>query len=275
MQGDVIDVISINESGWWDGVCDGRRGWFPSNYVESLEGNGSTKRSSVSHSQGSQFLSVSPSLHASSGTSLHSNAQSTINSNMAFNAQSYSNMTKSFTHKSPLMRNYGGLVGAFPKQNSLPESEHFSPLHVNSPSNPHNLQQQSYSYQQSYSQLSAQHLSPQTHFLSESDQTLKKRTPNLFIKTSGSLSPSSFYSVVPSSSHSAIQSTAHPINSALPATMHSAIPSAVSSNIPLTAMSNLKVEPSYSSSLHSSVTPTHLQSASSIPPQDTFDKVCY
>ena len=31
-QGDQIQVITQLESGWWDGVIDGVRGWFPSNY---------------------------------------------------------------------------------------------------------------------------------------------------------------------------------------------------------------------------------------------------
>jgi son of sevenless-like protein len=31
-QGDTIQVITQLESGWWDGVINGVRGWFPSNY---------------------------------------------------------------------------------------------------------------------------------------------------------------------------------------------------------------------------------------------------
>ncbi|KJX95524.1 cell division control protein Cdc25 [Zymoseptoria brevis] len=31
-QGDIIQVITQLESGWWDGVIHGTRGWFPSNY---------------------------------------------------------------------------------------------------------------------------------------------------------------------------------------------------------------------------------------------------
>ncbi|KAI9840324.1 MAG: hypothetical protein M1837_001771 [Sclerophora amabilis] len=31
-QGDVIQVITQLESGWWDGIINGVRGWFPSNY---------------------------------------------------------------------------------------------------------------------------------------------------------------------------------------------------------------------------------------------------
>ncbi|GAA5929320.1 uncharacterized protein JCM15063_004119 [Sporobolomyces koalae] len=37
-QGDIIEVLSTLESGWWDGIhCDTRvRGWFPSNYVQHI-----------------------------------------------------------------------------------------------------------------------------------------------------------------------------------------------------------------------------------------------
>jgi son of sevenless-like protein len=31
--GDLIEVLSQLESGWWDGLLDNERGWFPSNYV--------------------------------------------------------------------------------------------------------------------------------------------------------------------------------------------------------------------------------------------------
>jgi son of sevenless-like protein len=33
-EGDVIQVITQLESGWWDGVINGIRGWFPSNYCQ-------------------------------------------------------------------------------------------------------------------------------------------------------------------------------------------------------------------------------------------------
>ncbi|KAF9423163.1 hypothetical protein BGZ94_008390 [Podila epigama] len=33
-KGDVIQVLAQLESGWWAGHCQGRQGWFPSNYVE-------------------------------------------------------------------------------------------------------------------------------------------------------------------------------------------------------------------------------------------------
>lgn len=36
--GEVIHVLNRDASGWWDGEVDGRRGWFPSNYVTSEVG---------------------------------------------------------------------------------------------------------------------------------------------------------------------------------------------------------------------------------------------
>ncbi|KAF9396749.1 hypothetical protein BGX21_009414 [Mortierella sp. AD011] len=34
---EVIQVLAQLESGWWAGYCQGRQGWFPSNYVQVLE----------------------------------------------------------------------------------------------------------------------------------------------------------------------------------------------------------------------------------------------
>jgi len=48
-QGDVIQVITQLESGWWDGVIRGVRGWFPSNYcavVKTSFEDGRTSRNS-------------------------------------------------------------------------------------------------------------------------------------------------------------------------------------------------------------------------------------
>ncbi|KAI9287806.1 hypothetical protein BC943DRAFT_201593 [Umbelopsis sp. AD052] len=36
-KGDSIDVLAQLDSGWWDGWCNGKRGWFPSNYVEVID----------------------------------------------------------------------------------------------------------------------------------------------------------------------------------------------------------------------------------------------
>jgi son of sevenless len=38
-EGDVIQVITQLESGWWDGVINGVRGWFPSNYCQVITSN--------------------------------------------------------------------------------------------------------------------------------------------------------------------------------------------------------------------------------------------
>lgn len=37
-EGDIIQVITQLESGWWDGVINGVRGWFPSNYCQIVNG---------------------------------------------------------------------------------------------------------------------------------------------------------------------------------------------------------------------------------------------
>jgi len=55
--GQVIHVLNRDSSGWWDGELEGRRGWFPSNYVNadvsfrSQEGHGDTHVSEVFTSQ--------------------------------------------------------------------------------------------------------------------------------------------------------------------------------------------------------------------------------
>lgn len=36
-EGDIIQVITQLESGWWDGVINGVRGWFPSNYCAVID----------------------------------------------------------------------------------------------------------------------------------------------------------------------------------------------------------------------------------------------
>lgn len=32
--GQVIRTLHKDDSGWWDGTVEGKRGWFPSNFVE-------------------------------------------------------------------------------------------------------------------------------------------------------------------------------------------------------------------------------------------------
>lgn len=38
-QGDVIQVLKQLDSGWWDGIVHGQRGWFPSNYCALISPN--------------------------------------------------------------------------------------------------------------------------------------------------------------------------------------------------------------------------------------------
>jgi son of sevenless-like protein len=42
-EGDVIQVITQLESGWWDGVINNVRGWFPSNYCQVIAGPEDTR----------------------------------------------------------------------------------------------------------------------------------------------------------------------------------------------------------------------------------------
>ncbi|GBB90672.1 hypothetical protein RclHR1_01770020 [Rhizophagus clarus] len=37
---DIIQVLMQLESGWWDGLCNGERGWFPSNFVTTFDKEG-------------------------------------------------------------------------------------------------------------------------------------------------------------------------------------------------------------------------------------------
>ncbi|CEG80637.1 hypothetical protein RMATCC62417_14940 [Rhizopus microsporus] len=80
----IIDVFAQLESGWWDGCCEGRRGWFPSNYVEILKQAPSGRRTLTDQHMKEQLRL---SLHASdmilnksnapvSSSSSHSNNQS-------------------------------------------------------------------------------------------------------------------------------------------------------------------------------------------------------
>lgn len=39
-KGDIISVIRQEDGGWWEGSFNGKTGWFPSNYVRELKGNG-------------------------------------------------------------------------------------------------------------------------------------------------------------------------------------------------------------------------------------------
>lgn len=49
-EGDVIQVITQLESGWWDGVINGVRGWFPSNYCQIIDDFPEPEQNGVSES---------------------------------------------------------------------------------------------------------------------------------------------------------------------------------------------------------------------------------
>ncbi|CAE7095336.1 unnamed protein product [Rhizoctonia solani] len=49
--GQLIQVLNRDSTGWWDGELDGRRGWFPSNYVKPTKRK---PRESVSSESGSE-----------------------------------------------------------------------------------------------------------------------------------------------------------------------------------------------------------------------------
>lgn len=39
-KGDIISVTRQEDGGWWEGMLNGRTGWFPSNYVREIKGSG-------------------------------------------------------------------------------------------------------------------------------------------------------------------------------------------------------------------------------------------
>eukprot|EP00062_Callorhinchus_milii_P007468 gi/632949097/ref/XP_007889958.1/ PREDICTED: rho guanine nucleotide exchange factor 7 isoform X3 [Callorhinchus milii] len=38
-KGDIIHVCRVEEGGWWEGLLNGKTGWFPSNYVREIKSN--------------------------------------------------------------------------------------------------------------------------------------------------------------------------------------------------------------------------------------------
>ncbi|CAE6464240.1 unnamed protein product [Rhizoctonia solani] len=55
--GQVIHVLNRDSTGWWDGELEGRRGWFPSNYVKASKRK---PRESVSSESGSEAAEACP-----------------------------------------------------------------------------------------------------------------------------------------------------------------------------------------------------------------------
>ncbi|MCJ1281548.1 hypothetical protein MMC26_000868 [Xylographa opegraphella] len=54
-QGDIIQVITQLESGWWDGIINDVRGWFPSNYCAVVAGSGDHGSSSLQAMHGEEM----------------------------------------------------------------------------------------------------------------------------------------------------------------------------------------------------------------------------
>jgi len=59
-RGDIIEVLTRLESGWWDGLLNDERGWFPSNYVaimseQELEQEDLLRVGSIEH-QGQEWV---------------------------------------------------------------------------------------------------------------------------------------------------------------------------------------------------------------------------
>ncbi|KZV66122.1 SH3-domain-containing protein [Peniophora sp. CONT] len=90
-RGAVIEVLARIESGWWDGALDDERGWFPSNYVQILEGDVSALAA---------IESVSPSLSRThrSEQSAHK-VHPAFTSRYAPDAMSYMRHAKETIHK--------------------------------------------------------------------------------------------------------------------------------------------------------------------------------
>jgi len=60
--GNIIHVLNRDPSGWWDGEFEGRRGWFPSNYVNADPGKPKVSAVQVSASLFS-FVSLFLTIH--------------------------------------------------------------------------------------------------------------------------------------------------------------------------------------------------------------------
>jgi len=56
--GNIIHVLNRDPSGWWDGEFEGRRGWFPSNYVSADLGKSKDSVSTGLFSFPSLFLTM-------------------------------------------------------------------------------------------------------------------------------------------------------------------------------------------------------------------------
>ncbi|GJJ15620.1 hypothetical protein Clacol_009898 [Clathrus columnatus] len=51
-KGDIIEVLTQLETGWWDGLLHGQRGWFPSNYVIPISEQEAELELRINHEEG-------------------------------------------------------------------------------------------------------------------------------------------------------------------------------------------------------------------------------
>lgn len=58
-RGEIIEVLTQLESGWWDGLLGEERGWFPSNYVQPISDE------EAEAELGPQFAGRTPDVHDS------------------------------------------------------------------------------------------------------------------------------------------------------------------------------------------------------------------
>ncbi|CAE6445015.1 unnamed protein product [Rhizoctonia solani] len=61
--GQLIHVLNRDSTGWWDGELEGRRGWFPSNYVKSTKRKPRESMSSESGNEAESYPRVMVSLY--------------------------------------------------------------------------------------------------------------------------------------------------------------------------------------------------------------------
>ena len=46
-EGDIIQILSQEDGGWWEGLCNGKQGVFPSNFVKLIEDSAPVKLPAV------------------------------------------------------------------------------------------------------------------------------------------------------------------------------------------------------------------------------------
>ncbi|KAK4505207.1 hypothetical protein PRZ48_003170 [Zasmidium cellare] len=90
-QGDIIQVITQLESGWWDGVIHGVRGWFPSNYCavvsppyEDGMGNGLQAGDSEAEESEEEYGEQEHNRMTNGTSTYHDNAATTTQEEAAF-----------------------------------------------------------------------------------------------------------------------------------------------------------------------------------------------